>query len=377
MAINRESTKEPFWSMDAKEVFGALKTNLSGLSNEEAAARLKTFGPNAIKERRRLSKLKIALRQFQSLLIIILVIAGIVTIFLGEWVETGVIFAAVIVNAIFGFWQENKAETVLELLKTYVRVRARVRRNGQEHEIDASELVPGDIIRITQGDRVPADARLLFINNLEIDESILTGESLPVEKDVSPLPSATTLSERKSMIFSGTLVMQGFADAVVTATGNETEFGKIAELVAEKHQKPTPLQRSVGHFAAYVGITLLIFTLLLFGLGIYFGKDVYDMFIISVAVAVSAVPEGLPIALTVIMAIGVQRLATRNGIVKKLLAVETLGSTSVILTDKTGTLTQAKMELASIIPYKDNIEENKNNLLTYALINTDVVIENP
>jgi len=377
MAINRESTKEPFWSMDAKEVFGALKTNLSGLSNEEAAARLKTFGPNAIKERRRLSKLKIALRQFQSLLIIILVIAGIVTIFLGEWVETGVIFAAVIVNAIFGFWQENKAETVLELLKTYVRVRARVRRNGQEHEIDASELVPGDIIRITQGDRVPADARLLFINNLEIDESILTGESLPVEKDVSPLPPATTLSERKSMIFSGTLVMQGFADAVVTATGNETEFGKIAELVAEKHQKPTPLQRSVGHFAAYVGITLLIFTLLLFGLGIYFGKDVYDMFIISVAVAVSAVPEGLPIALTVIMAIGVQRLATRNGIVKKLLAVETLGSTSVILTDKTGTLTQAKMELASIIPYKDNIEENKNNLLTYALINTDVVIENP
>ena len=377
MAINWEIIKEPFWSMDAKEIFGVLKNSLSGLNNEEIASRLKIFGPNVIKEYSRSSKIKIILRQFQSLLIVILVIAGIVTVFLGEWVETGVIFAAVIVNAIFGFWQENKAETVLELLKTYIRVRARVRRNDEEHGIDASELVPGDIIRITQGDRIPADARLLFINNLEIDESILTGESLPVEKNISSLPPATTLSERKSMVFSGTLVMQGFADAVVTATGNETEFGKIAGLIAEKDRKSTPLQRSVGRFAAYVGITLLIFTLLLFGLGIYFGKDIYDMFIISVAVAVSAVPEGLPIALTVIMAIGVQRLATRNGIVKKLLAVETLGSTSIILTDKTGTLTQAKMELTSIMPYKNNNAENKNNLLSYALINTDVVIENP
>jgi len=377
MIISRESTKEPFWSMGAEEVIGALKTNLSGLDNEEAAARLKIFGLNVIKEYSRSSKIKIALRQFQSLLIIILVIAGIVTIFLGEWIEMGVIFAAVIVNAIFGFWQENKAESVIKLLKTYIQVRARVRRNGQEHGIDASELVPGDIIRITQGDRIPADARLLFTNNLEIDESILTGESLPVEKNISSLLPATTLSERKSMAFGGTLVMQGFADAVVTATGNETEFGMIAGLVTGKDQKSTPLQRSVQHFAAYAGTILLVFTLLLFGLGLYFGKDIYDMFIISVAVAVSAVPEGLPIALTAIMAIGVQRLATRNGIVKRLLAVETLGSTSVILTDKTGTLTQAKMELTSIMPYKDGSAENKTNLLNYALLNTDVVIENP
>jgi len=378
MAINKETIKEPFWSMDTKEVLGALTTNISGLNDKEAAARIKIFGQNVIKEYPKSSKIKIVLRQFQSLLIIILVIAGAVTVFLGEWVETGVIFAAVIVNAIFGFWQENKSETVLELLKTYVRVRARARRNSQEHGIDASGLVPGDIIRVTQGDRVPADARLLFINNLEIDESILTGESLPAEKDISPLPPATTLSDRKSMIFSGTLAIQGFADAVVTATGSETEFGKIARLVAEKDRKITPLEHSVWRFAAYAGTTLLIFTFLLFGLGLYFGKDIYDMFIISVAVAVSAVPEGLPIALTVIMAIGVQRLATRNGIVRRLLAVETLGSTSVILTDKTGTLTQAKMELTSITPYQEGDNaENKNNLLNYALVNTDVVIENP
>ena len=377
MAINRESIKEPFWSMDAKEIFGALKTNLPGLSNEEASARLKIFGPNVIKERHRLSKIEIALRQFRSLLVAILLIAGIITVFLGEWIETGVIFAAVMVNVFFGFWQENKSETILELLKTYIRVRARVRRGGQERGIDASELVPGDIIRVTQGDRIPVDARLLFVNNLEIDESILTGESLPVEKNVSPLPPAVALGERKSMIFSGTLVMSGFADAVVTATGSETEFGKIAGLVAEKDRKSTPLQRSVGYFSAYVGIALLIFTFLLFGLGLYFGKGIHDMFIISVAVAVSAIPEGLPIALTVIMAIGVQRLAARNGIVKKLLAVETLGSTSIILTDKTGTLTQAKMELTEIMPYQDGSAENKKNLLSYVLVNTDVVIENP
>ncbi|MFH1393080.1 MAG: HAD-IC family P-type ATPase [Patescibacteria group bacterium] len=377
MTINRETIKEPFWSMDANEVFNVLGTNFSGLGNKETATRSEAFGPNVIKEHRRLSKLEIILRQFQSLLVIILVAAGVITVFLGEWVEAGVIFAAIIANVFFGFWQENKAETILELLKTYVRVRARVRRNNQEHEIDTSELVPGDIIRITQGDRVPADARLFFINNLEIDESILTGESLPVEKNVFPLPPATALSERKSMIFSGTLVMQGFADAVVTATGNETEFGKIAGLVAEKDRKSTPLQRSVQRFAAYSGIILLIFTSLLFGLGLYFGKEIYDMFLISVAVAVSAVPEGLPIALTVIMAIGVRRLASRKGIVKRLLAAETLGSTSIILTDKTGTLTQAKMELASVLPFSGDTAEHKANLLRCALLNTDVVIENP
>ena len=377
MTISRETIKEPFWSMDANEVFGALKTNLSGLNDKEVTMRLKIFGSNVIKEYSRSSKTKIVLRQFQNLLIVILIVAGIVTVFLGKWIEMGVIFTAVIVNIIFGFWQENKAENVLELLKTYVRVRARVRRNNQEHEVNASELVPGDIIRITQGDRVPADARLLFVNNLEIDESILTGESLPIEKDIIPLSSATVLSERKSMAFSGTLVMAGFADAVVTATGSETEFGRIVGLVAEKDQKPTPLQRSVRRFAAYSGIILLIFTSLLFGLGLYFGKDIYDMFIISVAVAVSAVPEGLPIALTVIMAIGVQRLASRKGIIKRLLAAETLGSTSIILTDKTGTLTQAKMDLTSILPYGDDTAEHRTALLRYALINTDVIIENP
>ena len=377
MAISKETIKEPFWSMDAEEIFGALETNISGLSDEEVTERLKIFGPNIIKEYPKSSKIKIALRQFQSLLIIILIIAGSVTVFLGEWIETGVIFAAVIVNAVFGFWQENKSENVLEILKTYVRARARVRRDNQEHGIDASLLAPGDIIRVTQGDRVPADARLLFVNNFEVDESILTGESLPSEKDTIKLSPAVALGERKSMIFSGTLAMQGFADAVVTATGSETEFGKIAGLVAGKDRKTTPLQRSVGRFAVYTGTILLIFTSLLFGLGLYFGKDIYEMFIISVAVAVSAVPEGLPIALTVIMAIGVQRLATRNGIVRRLLAVETLGSTSVILTDKTGTLTQAKMELTSITPYHNDNLENKNKLLNYALINTDVVIENP
>src|SRR3972149_1003705 len=326
MPLNKEITKEPFWSLGAEEVLNSLNSGLDGLSEQEAASRRQIFGSNVIKERRRLSKAKIFLRQLKSPLVLILIAAGAVVIFLGEWVETGVIFAAVIANTLLGFWQENKAETVLELLKGYIRTRARVRRAGLEREIDAEELVPGDVVRVTQGDRVPADARVLFVNDFEVDEAVLTGESLPISKNTHLMPAATALADRRNMVFLGSLVMQGFADVAVTSTGNDTEFGKIAALVSEKEREATPLQQSVSRFAAYSGTLLVVFTALLFGLGVYSGKDVYDMFLIAVAAAVSAVPEGLPAALTVIMAIGVQRLAARKGIVRRLLAVETLGS---------------------------------------------------
>ncbi|MBI2063800.1 MAG: HAD-IC family P-type ATPase [Candidatus Yanofskybacteria bacterium] len=316
--ITREIIKGSFWSLDIREVLDWLKTGKDGLNEKEAVERAKIFGLNVIKEHRRLPRLKIILQQFSSPLILILVIAGIITTFFGEWVETGVIFAAVVINAALGFWQENKAETVLELLKGYVRMRAR-----------------------------------------------------------ASMPPATALSDRKPMVFSGTLAMQGFADAVVTGTGSDTEFGRIAALIAGKGRTLTPLQHSVKRFAVYSGAVLILFTLLLFGLGIYLGKGLHEMFLVAVAVAVSAVPESLPVALTVIMAIGVQRLARRKGVVRRLIAAETLGSTSIILTDKTGTLTQAKMELASALPHKNNTEENRFNLLRNAMLNTDVVIENP
>ncbi len=373
--ITADSIKHPFWSMSVEEVFETLKARETGLLPEEMGARQKLFGENLIREKRRLTPFKIFIRQLRSPLILVLVAAGMITIFLKEWVSASVIFAAVAVNTVLGFWQEDKAETALTLLKTYVRTRARVRRGRAEREIDAAELVPGDVIRVSQGDRVPADARVIFSNNLEVDEAVLTGESLPEDKGPDKLGAGTGLGERKSILYSGTLVMQGIADAVVTATGSDTEFGKIAALVASGERERTPLQRAISRFVLWSGAGLAALVLLLFGLGLYFGYELFEMFLISVAIAVSAVPEGLPVALTVILAIGVQRLALRKGVVRRLLAAETLGSTSIILTDKTGTLTQAKMKLTEVVPMAKNI--SRREFLEEALVNIDVVIENP
>lgn len=375
--ISWDAIKQPFWALEINEIFETLATNKFGLSEEETQKRKKVFGTNEIQEKGHLTTVKIFFNQLKSPLILVLIGAGVVTLFLKEWLDAAVIFAAVIVNTILGFWQETKAEMSLTLLKTYIRTRSRVRREGREQEIDASDLVPGDIIRVSQGDRVPADARIFFSNSLEVDEAVLTGESLPVVKDVAPSPLETSLGDRKSMLWSGTLVVGGFGEAVVTSTGVNTEFGKIVTLVAERKREPTPLQKAIANFVARVGIVLAVLVLILFGLGLYFGYGIFEMFLIAVAVAVSAVPEGLPIALTVILAIGVQRMAKRKGVIRKLLAAETLGSTSLILTDKTGTLTQARMELLSALPYKSEGPEAQKRLLSKAILNTDVIVENP
>ena len=372
-----EAIKEPFWSMSVEETLRVLGTRPEGLTEEEAKNRLAVFGPNEIKDGRKFSGLRLFLSQFQSPLIFILIFAGIITVLVRDWVDTFVIFGAVLVNVALGFYQENKAENVLELLKSYVKTRARIRRSGQEGIIDASGLVPGDIIRLTQGDKVPADGRIIFANNFEVDESVLTGESLSVEKKTDPLETTTSLNDRDSMVFESTLAVRGFVDVAVTATGIHTEFGRIASLISSREKIKTPLQIAISRFASWTGFILLILTVALFGLGIYFEHNPFDMFLISVAVAVSAVPEALPIALTIIMAVGVERLAKRKGVVRKLLAAETLGSTSLILTDKTGTLTEAKMELTAVIPYKNSSPEGTDDLLVEALTTVDVIIENP
>lgn len=375
--MNAPFLNQPFWSLAQNEALRALKTSVEGLDIEEVKIRQKSFGPNIIEERRRLRSWRLLFNQAKSPLILVLVAAGFITAVLQHWVDTSVIFAAVTVNVLLGFWQENKAEGALDLLKSYIRTRARVRRGNREYEIDAAELVPGDIIRVSQGDRIPADARLIFINDLEVDEAILTGESLPVSKRIMPLPVGTGLAERTSMIFSGTLVVHGFADGVVSVTGAHTEFGKIAHLVAERRREPTPLERSIGRFTLRAGFVLAVLVISIFGLGLYVGQAVFDMFLIAVAIAVSVVPEGLPIAVTVILAVGVQRLAGKKGVVRRLLAAETLGSASIILTDKTGTLTQAKMELAAVVPFGSRGKDAEKRVLREALFNTDIVIENP
>ncbi len=372
--ITNEIQKSSFWSLSVSEVVEILRTNSqNGISEEEAMERLKFFGSNVIEKSRQAPSFFILLNQFKSPLILILLFAGIVTLFLTHYRDAFFIFAALIANATLGFYQEYKAEKALAELKTYLKQRSRVIRDGVEHEIDAANLVPGDIIRLAQGDRVPADGRLLYVNDFQADEAILTGESLPVLKLVDPVSSNAVLGDQFSMIFAGTLVTQGIATALVCRTDLSTELGKIAALVAESRREETPLQTAIRRFSLQAGFFLGILTLIIFIIGIVLGYSRVEMFLTSVAIAVAAVPEGLPIAMTVILAIGVQRMAKRKGVIRKLVAAEALGSTTVILTDKTGTLTMAKMELSKVLPAQGREE---NELLELALLNTNVLIEN-
>lgn len=369
--------KKSFWALPIPEVLDCLETNQEGLTENEAGERLKIFGRNAIPEKSHATKLKLLLEQLQSPLIFLLVIAGLVSILVKDYQDALIILAAAFFNTFLGFYQENKAGNALAHLKSYIEERVRTIREGREYEIDAAELVPGDIIHLTQGDRIPADSRLLYINDLAVDESILTGESLPVRKSIQPVNFQAVIGDQKNMVFSGTLIVQGFANVVVCNTGLSSELGRIAALVRNhRRQEDTPLQTAINRFSVKASITLIALTAVVFVIGLFSGRSPFEMFLTSVAIAVSAVPEGLPVALTVILAVGVQRLARKKAVVKKLLAAETLGSTSVILTDKTGTLTEAKMSLANITT-TDNSESTKKFLLQIAIINSDVVIENP
>ncbi|OGI90578.1 hypothetical protein A3A95_01670 [Candidatus Nomurabacteria bacterium RIFCSPLOWO2_01_FULL_39_18] len=351
-----------------------LETDLEkGLSGEEAKDRLSIFGRNTISSSRKAVRLKIFLNQLKSPLILVLIVTGIITLLISHYRDTIFIFFAVLVNSTLGFYQENKAERALSELKTYLKQRARVIREGKEREIDAEEIVPGDIIRLAQGDRVPGDARVIFVNDFQVDEAVLTGESLPVAKSSNPSPESAGISDQDSMVFAGTLVIQGVCAAIVCRTDSSTEIGKIASLIATSENEKTPLQKAIISFSIYSSIALGILTLVVFGIGVLAGYSVLSMFLTSVAIAVSAIPEGLPVSLTVILAVGVERMAKRKGVVRKLVAAEALGSTTVILTDKTGTLTMAKMVMSKVIPF--GIDEQK--LILQALTNADVLIENP
>ncbi len=359
--------------MPEADVVDALESDVrDGITEGEAARRLKIYGANIIEQSHSAAGFFIFLDQFKSPLILVLAIAGIITLSIGHLRDSLFIFAALTVNVGLGFYQEHKAERALAGLKSYLRERARVIRGGVEKEVDAASLVPGDLLRLSQGDRVPADARLVFVNDLQIDEALLTGESLPAEKSAEPSAPDTGLDDQTSMVFAGTLVTEGLGTALVCRTASATELGKIAALVGRTDNEDTPLQAAIKKFSSHAGMILGALTVLVFELGIYTGHSVADMFITSVAVAVAAVPEGLPIALTVILAIGVQRMAERKGVIRKLVAAEALGSTTFILTDKTGTLTMAKMELAKLLP--EGME--KNILLELAILNSNVLVEN-
>lgn len=372
--LTGDPSQLPYWSLPPEDAARGVETDMeNGLSEGEAAQRLERFGRNAFENSKPESKLKIFLGQLTSPLIVILIASCIVTLAIAHYQDAVFIFIAVAANSALGYWQENKAERALAELKTYLKRRARVIRGGREYEVDAEEIVPGDIVRLSQGDRVPADSRVIFANDFQTDESILTGESLPVVKSVEPVSANAPVADRASMLFAGTLVTQGVCTAIVCTTGSGTELGKIASLLASSRSERTPLQKAITTFSIYLSIVLGILTVAIFVLGTLSGRGALEMFLTSVAVAVSAIPEGLPISMTVILAVGVERMAKRKGVVRRLVAAEALGSTTVILTDKTGTLTKAEMALSEIASYGPD----EDTLLSRALANADVLVENP
>ena len=345
-------------------VLQALSSNAQqGLSPEQAAALLEKHGPNKLKEKKKKTNLQRFIEQFKDVMILILLLAAAVSFVIAcvegdpmEFFEPVLILLIVILNAIMGMVQESKAEKALDALKNLSAPHARVIRGGKETVIDASQLVPGDIIRLEAGDFIPADARLLQSASLKSEESALTGESVPSEKDAdAQVDENAPLGDRSNMVFSGCSVTYGTATAVVTGTGMDTEMGKIAGLLEGEEETQTPLQQKLAQLGKYLGIVALAACAIIFVVGLLSGMEVLEIFMTAVSLAVSAIPEGLPAIVTIVLAIGVQRMVKKNALIRRLPAVETLGSASVICSDKTGTLTQNRMTLVKA--WRDGAEE--------------------
>ncbi|HWH15005.1 MAG TPA: HAD-IC family P-type ATPase [Miltoncostaeaceae bacterium] len=319
-----------------------------GLTGEEVARRREVHGPNTLPGPRRRGPLRRLAAQFHNPLIYVLVAAAGVTAAIGDLVDTGVIAGVVLVNAVIGFVQESRAERALQALMSIASTRATVVRDGRRRVVDSAELVPGDLVHLEAGDRVPADVRLAWVRQLGVDESMLTGESVPVDKRTDPLAGDAVVADRLNMAFAGTLVTTGGGTGLVVATGADTELGAIHRLVGEATEIATPLTRRIAHFGRFLTAAILVLAALTFVLGLARGEPAADMFTAAVALAVAAIPEGLPAAVTIALALGVSRMARRRAIVRRLPAAETLGSTTVICSDKTGTLTENRMTVRRI-----------------------------
>lgn len=333
----------PWHALSPEETLRALATTPQGLSSAEARRRLAHFGPNRLAQVPPPNPLLILLHQFASPLIVVLGLAAVVAGALGEWVDASVIVAALAINALFGFIQEWRAESAIRSLMRYLSPKARVLRDGVEQIVESEHLVPGDIVLLESGMRVPADLRLLATVALMIDESVLTGESVPVAKRPEPVDRDTPVADRTCMAYLGTIVTSGRGRGVVVATGTRTEVGRIAAVAQREVAPPTPLQQQLARFARTVALVVLAGILSIGAIGLARGDDLATLLTFAVGAAVAIVPEDLPVILTIVLAVSVQRMARRNAIVRHLPAVETLGSTTVIGSDKTGTLTENRM----------------------------------
>jgi len=335
----------------------ALDSAPLGLSPEEAAARLARFGRNALPGVKPRSAWVRLLSQFDNLLIYVLLGAAVIAALLREWVDAGVVLGVVLINGVIGFVQEGKAERSIAAIRGMLGMRARVVRSGARHEIPAEELVPGDVVWLESGDKVPADMRLLQVKQLRVDEAALTGESEPVDKSVAPVNAEAALGDRTCMAYAGTLVAYGQARGCVVATGVRTEIGRITGMLERVEEVATPLVRQMARFSRTLTLFILGLSAIVFLVGVLARHYRWvDMFMAVAGLAVAAIPEGLPAIMTIALAIGVQRMARRNAIIRKLVAVETLGSVTVICTDKTGTLTRNEMTVRHLLVAEAELE---------------------
>ncbi len=335
-------------ALEPEQLYKVLETGSKGLTKNEAEKRLGLYGYNEIKEKKAVSPIRIFFSQFNSFVVYILVAATIVSILIKEYIDAWVIAAILVVNAVLGFIQEYRAERSVEALKRLTAQKSRVMRDGKIVDIPARELVPGDVIELVAGDIVPADSRIIECYECATQEASLTGESTPVKKTVGVLKENTQVADRKNMVFSGTHVVRGKIWAIVVNTGMKTEIGKIAEMLQHIKPEPTPLQKKLGVLGRRLGVAVIVISVIVFFTGMLAGGDKGEVFMAAVALAVAAIPEGLPAVVTVTLALSVQRMVRRNALIRKLPSVETLGSTTVICSDKTGTLTLNQMTVRKI-----------------------------
>lgn len=351
LAHPTEPQKNADWhACTTEQTQHALNTQVNGLSNEEVTQRQQLYGFNQLIAPKKRSAWMRFFMQFHNILLYIMLAASAVTAILGHWIDTFVLLAAVLVNAIIGFIQEGKAESAMDAIRSMISARATVIREGVRKEINALELVPGDLVILNSGDKIPADIRLTSARDLRVEEAALTGESVPIQKSTNVVASDAPLGDRTCMAYSGTVAVYGQASGIVVATGTYTELGKINEMLSSIENMTTPLLRQINAFGRALAIFILIFAAALFLFGVFLrGYSASDMFMMVIALTASAIPEGLPALITITLALGVQRMARQHAIVRNLPAVETLGSVSVICSDKTGTLTRNEMTVQRIV----------------------------
>lgn len=330
-------------AVSSREVLKSLRSSENGLGKIEVQKRFAKYGKNVLRKHKAKSRVGIFLNQFNSLLVWILIIASVVSGIMGHWIDAGVIGAIVVLNGVIGFVQEYKAEEIIDKLRRSLSYKVLVLRNGVRREVDSKFLVPGDIVFFENGDRVSADCRILELENLQVNEAVLSGESFPVDKDFGVLKKDVVLANRKNMLYAGTTIVRGNVTAVVVETGHKTEFGKLADLVQKTEDEKMPLEKKIDAFSRNVSIAVLILVGFVFVVGVSVGIEIVEMFLVSVSLAIGAIPEGLPAVIAITLAVAIKKMHGVNTLIRRLPAAETLGRATVICTDKTGTLTEEEL----------------------------------